>query len=44
MDKIIFIEDGEVTAVGTHEELLESCAAYKTTVDLQKLEEEAGNV
>lgn len=40
MDKIIFIDDGKVVAVGTHEELCESCQAYRTTVELQKLEEE----
>ncbi len=39
MDKIIFIEDGEILAVGTHEELLDTCKEYKKTVELQKLEE-----
>ena len=42
MDKIIFIDDGEVVAVGRHEELYESCAEYKKAVDLQKLEDEGG--
>ena len=40
MDKIIYIEDGRIGAVGTHEELLETCSDYKTMVELQKLEEE----
>ncbi len=41
MDKIIFLEDGRVPAVGSHSELYESCAAYRKMVDLQKLEEKA---
>lgn len=40
MDKIIFLEEGAVTAVGTHAELYETCAAYRNMVDLQKLDEE----
>ncbi len=40
MDKIIFMDEGKVLAVGKHEELLRSCPAYKLTVELQKLEEE----
>ncbi len=40
MDKIIFIDDGKVVAVGTHEELCSGCPAYRRMVDLQKLEEE----
>ena len=40
MDKIVYIEDGDVVAVGTHEQLLESCPAYKTMAELQKLEAE----
>lgn len=46
MDKIIFIDDGKIIACGTHEELLDSCAEYARTVQLQKLEkdeEENGN-
>ena len=42
MDKILFLEDGELAAVGSHGELYESCPAYRTMVDLQKLEEEGG--
>lgn len=40
MDKIIYLEDGEVTAVGTHEELMEICPEYKKTVELQRIEDE----
>ena len=40
MDKIIYVEDGTVTAVGTHEELYKTCEAYRKTVELQRLEEE----
>ena len=43
MDKILFIEDGELVAVGTHAELYETCSDYRKMVDLQKLEEEGGN-
>ena len=39
MDKIIFIDDGEIVAVGTHSELYSSCEDYKTLVDLQKLDD-----
>jgi len=31
-----------VVAVGSHESLYASCEAYRTMVDLQKLEEEGG--
>ncbi len=44
MDKIIFVDEGKITAVGTHSELLESCSDYKTMVELQKLEEEKGDM
>ena len=43
MDKLLYLEDGEITAVGTHEELYASCPGYRKMVDLQKLEEEGGN-
>ena len=39
MDKIIFIDDGEIIAVGTHSELYESCEDYRNLVDLQKLDD-----
>ena len=40
MDKIIFIDDGKILAVGTHAELYEACNEYRNTVELQRLEEE----
>ena len=42
MNKILFIEDGHLAAIGSHLELYESCPAYRKMVDLQKLEEEGG--
>ena len=42
MDKILFIDDGKLTAVGSHEQLYETNAEYRKMVDLQKLEEEGG--
>ncbi len=39
MDKIIYLEDGTVAAVGTHNELMETCPEYKKTVELQLIEE-----
>ena len=42
MDKILFIDDGKLAAVGRHDELYETCPAYRKMVDLQKLEEEGG--
>ncbi len=39
MDKIIFMEDGRVAAVGTHAQLLQSCPAYAQMVQLQQLDE-----
>ena len=43
MDKILFIEEGELVAVGTHNELYANCPDYRKMVDLQKLEEEGGD-
>ena len=43
MDKIIFIDDGRLVAVGAHQELYDTCSDYRKMVDLQKLEEEGGN-
>ena len=40
MDKIIFVDDGKILAVGSHEELLATSPEYKTTATLQKLDEE----
>ena len=42
MDKILFIDEGELVAVGTHAELYATCPEYQKMVDLQKLEEEGG--
>lgn len=39
-DQIIFIENGEVMAKGTHEELLRSCELYRKMVIHQRLEAE----
>ena len=41
MDKILFLEDGHLVAVGSHKELYETCPAYRNMVDLQKLEDPA---
>ncbi len=42
MDKILFIDDGKLSAVGRHEDLYQTNAEYRKMVDLQKLEEEGG--
>ncbi|MFA7561710.1 MAG: ABC transporter ATP-binding protein [Candidatus Izemoplasmatales bacterium] len=39
-DQIIFIENGEVLAKGTHNELLETCELYRNMVIHQRLESE----
>jgi ABC-type multidrug transport system ATPase subunit len=43
MDKIVFIDDGRIVDVGSHSELLARCDAYKTMVELQRLEDEDEN-
>ncbi|MBQ4562914.1 MAG: ABC transporter ATP-binding protein [Lachnospiraceae bacterium] len=43
MDKILFIDDGNLAAVGTHEALYQTNTEYRKMVDLQRLEEEGGN-
>ena len=40
MDKIVYIDDGKIVAVGAHEELLQTCPSYKAMAELQKLEAE----
>ena len=42
LDKIIFLADGKIEAVGPHDELYTSCPKYRRMVDLQRLEDEAG--
>ena len=42
MDKILFLDDGKLAAVGNHDTLYETCPAYRKMVDLQRLEEEGG--
>lgn len=43
MDKIVFLEDGRVEAVGTHDALYHSCPEYRRMVDLQRLEDETAD-
>ena len=42
LDKIIFLEDGRVEAVGPHDSLYAFCPEYRRMVDLQRLEDEVG--
>ena len=42
MDKIVYIEEGEVKAVGTHAQLMNTCPGYRNMVLLQRLEDEEG--
>ena len=42
MDQILFLDDGRLTAAGKHQELYDTCPAYRKMVELQKLEEEGG--
>ena len=39
MDKIIFIDDGKILAVGNHKELYETSPEYRTMVDLPRLDD-----
>ena len=43
MDKILFIDEGKLVAMGSHTELYETCPEYQKMVELQKLEEEGGD-
>lgn len=40
MDKTVFVDDGEIRAVGSHEELYSGCPEYRAMVELQKLDDE----
>ena len=40
MDKIIFVDDGKVLDVGSHDELCSRCEEYRKAVELQRLEDE----
>ena len=40
MDKIIFVDDGKVLDVGSHDELYSRCEEYRKAVELQRLEDE----
>jgi len=44
MDKILFLDEGRLAAVSTHESLYETNPEYRKMVDLQKLEEEGGEI
>ncbi len=39
MDRILFLEDGELVDFGSHEELYERCDAYHRMVELQRLDD-----
>ena len=40
-DRIIVLEDGEIDGIGTHHELLQTCATYQEIVESQMTAEEA---
>ncbi len=40
LDKIILLDDGKVSAIGTHDELLKTSELYREMVHLQSLQEE----
>lgn len=42
MDKIVFIDNGRICGVGTHEQLMQDNREYRRMVELQQLEEEGG--
>ncbi len=42
MDKIVFIDEGRIVDVGTHDELYARCEAYHDMVELQRLDEQKG--
>lgn len=42
MDKVLYIDEGQIIAFGTHQQLIENCKSYQNMVNLQKLEDEYG--
>ena len=42
LDKILFLEDGEIIGFDTHDNLYKNLEAYRNMVELQRLEEEKG--
>lgn len=42
MDKIVFIDNGRICGVGTHDQLMQDNRDYRRMVELQQLEEEGG--
>ncbi|MFA6595886.1 MAG: ABC transporter ATP-binding protein, partial [Bacilli bacterium] len=40
LDKIVFMDNGRILGVGTHEELMENVKLYQDLVQLQELEEQ----
>lgn len=42
LDKIVFLDEGRIKAVGAHDELYQTCEEYRRMVDLQRLEDEVG--
>ena len=40
MDKVVFVNEGKIAAVGTHSELYANNREYRTMVELQRLDEE----
>jgi ATP-binding cassette subfamily B multidrug efflux pump len=40
-DQIIVLDDGRITGMGTHDELLRTCETYKEIVESQLTAEEA---
>lgn len=44
LDKIVYLDNGKVLDVGTHEQLVERCAEYRNMVELQRLDEEEADV
>lgn len=44
MDKVLFIDEGRLAGAGSHQELYENNPSYRRMVDLQKLDEEGGEL